>query len=288
MLPTLLKIGPLAVHTYGLMIAIAFLTALHLTQRDAAREGIDPHLIGAMAIWALLFGILGTRIMHIILYPQDYSWKDPIGWIAIWQGGLVFQGALPGALIYCVYGCRKNKVPFWKISDCTIPYLAMGHAFGRIGCFMNGCCYGARTDMPWGIRFPRIPWDVAQPATGSPAYIDHCQRFSELSTGVDHWSYPVQPTQIYGVLGLLALCLVLLYLRKHWHPYTGFLMPVYLILYSVGRFFVEFLRGDHNPTTFGVLSDQQVLCIVTLLAGVVLFIILQQWSRSQTAKQTAR
>ncbi len=288
MFPILLKIGPLAIHTYGLMIAIAFLLALHLTQRDAAKEGIDPHLIGAMAVWALLFGILGTRVMHIILFPQGYSWKDPIGWIAIWQGGLVFQGALPGTLIYAVYGCRKNKVPFWKISDCTIPYLAMAHALGRIGCIMNGCCYGARTDLPWAIRFPRIPWDRAQPATGSPAYLDHCQRFSELSTSVDRWSYPIHPTQIYGVLGLLALCLVLLYLRKHWHPYTGFLMPVYLILYSVGRFCIEFLRGDHNPTTFGVLSDQQVFCIVTLIVGVVLFIILQQWSRSHTAEHSAR
>ena len=275
MLPTLFKIGPLEIHTYGLMIAIGFLAALHFSQRDGAKAGMDPGAISTMAFWGLLFGILGTRLLHIILYPEGYSWTDPIGWIAIWRGGLVFQGALPGAFVYLIYACRKYKIPFWKLGDVAIPYLALAHGFGRVGCFMNGCCYGMRTNLPWGIRFPRVSWGLSQPATGSPAYLDHCQRFSELSTTVDHWSYPVQPTQLYGVAGLLALCFILLYLRKHWHPFTGFIMPVYFILYGVGRFFVEFLRGDHNPTVFGTISAQQVLSIASVIVGIVLFLILR-------------
>jgi len=277
------KIGPFAIHLYGLMIAIGFLTALHLSRRDGAKAGMDPNVIGGMAFWGLLFGILGARVFHIILYPEGYSWTDPVGWIAIWQGGLVFQGALPGAFVYLVYACRKNKISFWKGGDLALPYVALAHAFGRVGCFLNGCCYGKRTDLPWGIPFPRIPWDLTQPATGSPAYLEHCQRFSELSTRINHWSYPVHPTQLYGVVGLLALCLILLFLRKHWHPFTGFVMPVYFALYGVGRFFVEYLRGDHNPMVFGALSVQQVISVITVIAGIVLFLILRQWSRGQTA-----
>jgi phosphatidylglycerol:prolipoprotein diacylglycerol transferase len=269
---------------YGLMIALGFFIALYFTQRDAKKLGLDPNIIGGMGAGALLFGIIGTRLMHIILFPEGYSWRDPVGWVAIWQGGLVFQGALPGALIYIFYSCRKNKTPFWLLCDCAVPYLALAHAFGRIGCFMNGCCYGACSSLPWAIRFPRVPWDVTKPAEGSPAYLDHCQRFSDMSFGVDHWSHPVHPTQLYGVFGLIALCLILLVLRKRWNPFTGFLMPVYLVLYSVGRFFVEFLRGDHNPTTFGVISDQQVMCIISIAVGVALFIFLRSLLRESPKK----
>ena len=286
MFPTLLKIGPLSIHMYGLMIAIGFLLALHFTRRDVARVGIDPRIIDGMAFWALLWGIIGTRIMHILLFPQAYSWKDPIGWIAIWQGGLVFQGALPGAILYAAYGCRKNKIPFWTVCDCTVPYVPLAHAFGRIGCLMNGCCYGARTDLPWGICFPRVPWDVTKQVEGSPAFLDHCERYSELSANVSHWSYPVHPTQLIGFAGLMLLVGILLYLRKRWNPFTGFIMPVYFVLYSVGRFFVEFLRGDHNPTTFGVLSDQQSMCILSIAAGIILFFILRHFMQEKAPAKT--
>jgi phosphatidylglycerol---prolipoprotein diacylglyceryl transferase len=195
MLSTLLKIGPVSIHSYGLMIAIGFLLAMFLAQRDGKKIGIDPNAVSNIAFFGLALGILGTRLLHIVMFPQGYSLSDPIGWIAIWRGGLVFQGALPGGVLAVVFGCRFYKIPAWKAIDLGIPYLPLAHAFGRIGCLMNGCCYGRRTDLPWGIRFPRVPWDLSQPATGSPAYLDHCNRFSGLSMAHDHWSYPVHPTQ---------------------------------------------------------------------------------------------
>jgi phosphatidylglycerol:prolipoprotein diacylglycerol transferase len=286
MLSTLLKIGPVTIHSYGLMIAIGFLVTLRLTQRDAERSGVDPQVIGTLALWGLVFGIVGARLLHILMYPEGYGWSDPVGWIAIWRGGLVFQGALPAGAVYIAYGCRRYKLPFWRIADLTMPYFALAHAFGRIGCFLNGCCYGVRTDLPWGIRFPRVPWDVSQPATGSPAYYDHCQRYSGLSMNTDHWSYPVHPTQLYGVAGLVALCLILLYLRKHWHPFDGVLMPIYLMFYGTGRFFVEFLRGDHNPMVFGFLSEQQLISVLYGAIGIVLFAFLFQ--RASAKGATAR
>ncbi len=288
MLPTLLKIGPVTLHSYGLMIALGFLAALYGVQRDAEKRGIDPQAIQNMAFWALLAGIAGTRVLHIIMFPSGYSWTDPIGWLAIWRGGLVFQGALPLSIAYVYFGCRQYKVPFWGVVDCAIPYLPMAHAAGRVGCLLNGCCYGARTSLPWGIRFPRVPWNFAEPATGSPAYIDHCERYSGLSMTHDHWSYAVHPTQIYGIIGLLALCGILLYWRNKHLPFDGFTMPAYLMLYAVGRFFIEFLRGDHNPTVFGSISQQQLFCFVYLAFGVTLFLILRQYALHKAAPHATR
>ena len=279
MFPTLLKIGPVALHSYGLMIAIGFLLAVHLARRDAKKHGIDPRLFSEMAFQALLLGVLGTRVLHILMYPSAYSWNDPIGWVAIWNGGLVFQGALPLVILYVWYALRKCKLPFWSTTDLMAPYIPLGHALGRIGCFLNGCCYGKRTDLPWGVPFPRVPWDLAQAPTGSPAYLDHCQRYSELSYFSDRWSYPVHPTQLYSVVALLGICALLLLLRKKWHPFGGFTLPLYLTLYGAFRFFVEFLRGDHNPTHLGALSDQQIFSLLFIATGVIIFLLVRAWDR---------
>lgn len=286
MFPTLLSIGPVTIHSYGLMIALGFLAALYGTQRDAEKCHIDPQLIQAMAFWALLAGIAGTRLLHIAMFPDGYAWKDPIGWIAIWRGGLVFQGALPLSSIYVYCACRHYKLPFWTVIDCVIPYIPLAHALGRVGCLLNGCCYGARTDLPWGLCFPRVPWNLAEPATGSPAYIDHCQRYSGLSMTHDHWSYPVHPTQVYGIIGLLFLCALLIYWRNKRPLFEGFTMPVYFMLYAVGRFAVEFLRGDHNPTVFGSISQQQLFCFVYLGFGGIIFMALRKRGRHGAAKKT--
>jgi len=279
MLPTLIKIGPVPVHSYGLMIAVGFLAALHMVQREAKKHGVDPQIPNNMAFWGLFLGIAGCRALHILMFPGAYSWRDPIGWIAIWNGGLVFHGALIGPLIYSAFTLRKYQLGFWWSCDRVIPYIPLAHAFGRIGCFLNGCCYGKRTDLPWGVPFPRVPWDLSKPATGSPVFLDHCHRYSELSMSADHWSYPVHPTQLYAVAYLLGICLLLLYLRKRWNPFEGFVLPTYFVLYGVARCLVEFLRGDHNPTVLDVLTQQQVFSLASIGVGVFLLVVLRAWNK---------
>ena len=275
--PTLFKLGPLTLHSYGLMIAMGFLAALHFIRRDCQRRlTINPDVVGNLALWTFLFGIVGARTLHIIMFHNDYSWRDPVGWIAIWNGGLVFQGALLAAPVYLWYATRKYDFSFWALADCVVPYLALAHGFGRVGCFLNGCCYGKPTNMPWGIAFPRVPWNLSEAPVGSPPYLDQCQRYDESFSMTSRWSHPIHPTQLYGVIGLLLLCGVLLYLRRHWHPFDGFTLPVYLVIYGAGRVFVEFFRGDHNPTIFGYLSDQQVFSIVFAFSGVALFVFLKR------------
>ncbi|MFA6241203.1 MAG: prolipoprotein diacylglyceryl transferase [Candidatus Hydrogenedentales bacterium] len=286
--PTILQLGPVAIHSYGLMMAIAFLTATFLVTRDMAKHGLNPGVASDTAFWCLLAGLIGTRILHIIMFPENYSWTRPLGWIAIWEGGLVFQGAIPPALAVIYFNLRRNGMPFWKSIDIAAPYVALGHAIGRIGCFLNGCCYGQRTDMPWGIQFPRIPFDLTKASPlGSPPYLDHCERFG-LSRAQDLWSFPVHPTQLYSVLALCLLCVTLLLIRKYCWRFPGFVVAWYFILYSAGRFVIEMFRGDHNPTRFLSLSDQQVFCLFSVFVGLGLLTFLATYWRRVRLKEQAK
>ncbi|MEX2016413.1 MAG: prolipoprotein diacylglyceryl transferase family protein, partial [Candidatus Hydrogenedentales bacterium] len=139
-----------------------------------------------------------------------------------------------------------------------------------LGCFLNGCCYGKVSDVPWAMPFRRVPWDTSVPPEGSPPYLDHLKRFGDQVTTHDHWSLPIHPTQLYSFLGLMALCCIMLLLRRYWNPYTGFMMPLYFILYGIFRFIVEFFRGDHNPVHFGF-TDQQLFSVVLIAAGIALY-----------------
>lgn len=286
MYPVLFRIGPIPVNSYGLLIAFGFLTALFFILRDAKKAGIDEKAISDAAFFVLPIGIAGTRILHIVMFPESYSWSDPVGWFAIWRGGLVFQGGPPVALAFIYWFLRRRKVDFWQTCDIAFPYLALAHGLGRLGCFMYGCCYGAPSSVPWAIPFRRVPWDTALVATGSPAFLDHLRRFSDMSAD-SHWSHAVHPTQLYSFVGLLTICGIMLFLRKHWHPYIGFTMPVYFVVYGVFRFIVEFFRGDHNPSHMLGLSDQQLFSATFALAGVVLFFILQTRLKSKPARVIA-
>jgi len=274
MWPIILKVGPVTLRSYGLTIALGFLVVLYLVQRDARKLGVDSRVINDAAFWVLLSGLLGARVVHILMYPESYSWRDPIGWVAVWRGGLVFQGGPPAAIIVCYLYLRKKGLDPWRVADISIPYAPIGHALGRVGCFLNGCCYGARTNLPWGCRFP----------PGSDAHASH---YGELAQDVADWSFPVHPTQLYEAAALAAIAFLLLSLRKKWRPFDGFTMPVYFILYSTWRFFIEFIRGDRNPRHFGIFTDQQVFCIGFALAGIILFVALRTWhSRKGSTRDT--
>ena len=157
-------------------------------------------------------------------------------------------------------------MPFWSTIDLAVPYVPLAHAFGRVGCFLNGCCYGKRCDAPWAVRFPQ----------GSPVFTEHAYRYQDISVRTDAWSYPVHPTQFYSVAGLLLIFALLWFLRKKWYPFGGFTLALYLACYGVMRFIVEFYRGDNNPSHlgFGVFSDQQMFALAMLAVGAGLFVYL--------------
>lgn len=269
MYPTILELGPITLYSYGLMIAIGFLTVLFFIQRDARRTGIDPNALSDTAFWVLILGVAATRVTHIILYPQHYSWTDPIGWINVTNGGLVFQGAIPVAIIFCYWNLKRRGVPFLKAADVVMPYVPVGQAFGRMGCLLKGCCHGERADtLPWAISFP----------PESPAYLTHRQHYADFPAGAA-WSYPVHPTQLYSVLLLLGMCAVLLLVRRH-RPFIGVALPMYFVLYGICRFIVEIYRGDGNPTQsyLGVeLTSQQAFCVVMIVLGVAFAAVMHRY-----------
>jgi phosphatidylglycerol:prolipoprotein diacylglycerol transferase len=231
-----------------------------------------------MAFGVLIIGFLGTRLMHILMFPEQYSASDPVGYFAVWRrGGLVFQGAIVPALLYVIWNLRRHRIPFWPACDVMFPYVPLAHAFGRMGCFLYGCCYGLPTSVPWAIPARRVPWDVEQPPTGSPAYRDHLDRFSDMTADM-HWSHPIHPTQLYEAVGLAAIFGLMLLMRNKWRPFDGFLMPMYFILYGALRFVVEEYRGDHNPVHFLGLSDQQLAAAISVALGLSLLGYL--WLRS--------
>lgn len=277
MLPELLRIGPIPIRSYGLMIAVGFLVTMYFTQRDARKFGLEPQVLLDCAFYALPLGILGTRILYILMFPEYFSWRDPVKWIAVWEGGLVFQGAVPVVVVFVWFYLKRHGVDFWKACDVVFPYIALGHGFGRIGCFLYGCCYGKPTDVPWAIPARRVPWDVNEPVTGSPAFIEHLGMFPDV-TVASHWSHPIHPTQLYEAAGLWAMCGVMLLLRKHWRPYVGFTMPAYFVIYSALRFVIEEYRGDNAIVLdLGIidLTTQQVFSAGFAVFGVILYFILK-------------
>lgn len=263
-----LEIGPIRLYSYGLMVAIGFMTALHLSLRDVAVCGWDRERVVNWAFLGLVLGVAGTRLAHIILYSKNYSWNDPVGWFAIWRGGLVFQGCLPVVLLIMYFGCKKEKIPFWGAMDVAMPQIALGEAFGRIGCYLNGCCYGDRCDsLAWAVRFPR----------SSYAFDKHLAQYPDFPSDA-LWSYPVHPTQLYSALLLFAIFVGLRWVRKRWYPFEGFLTPAYMVTAGLYRFGVEFLRDDGNPTNLGLglISNQQLFALLMVAGGFVLYRVLSK------------
>lgn len=262
MFPVLYQIGPISLHMYGLSIAVGFLLILWFMQRDAAKLGISADAISEMAFGVLFWGVVGTRLLHIIMYSENYSWNDPVGWVNIMNGGLVFQGAIPTGLVYAWLALRKRNIPFWVMPNIVMPYIPIAQAFGRMGCFFNGCCHGVPTSVAWGLSFP-----PGSPAAGRYPAADGAG-----------WSVHVHPTQLYSVVLLLAMAGLMLYMRGHWKPFEGYMFPVYFIFYGIVRFTVECFRGDGNPTElgFGLLSNQQVFCVFFVILGGAAFAYLKK------------
>lgn len=243
MAPDLFSIGPITLHTYGLFVALGFITAVFLAWRQAGREGIPQDQYLDMAFWIIAGGIVGARVLYVLTCWREYAAR-PLDAFRLWDGGLVFYGGFALAVFAAVWYSRKQKLPLWKVADVSAPYIPLGHAFGRIGCFFAGCCYG-RPSVRCGVVFPALG--------------DHIPRL---------------PTQLYEAGFNLILFGVLLWLRPRRHP-AGWLFWLYIALYAAGRFVIEFFRGDEIRGTFWApwLHTSQALALLALgLALLMLFL----------------
>jgi len=250
MLPKLFQIGDFFLPTYGLLVAAAFLTALWLAGRLARREGLDPEDVTNLGVYCALSGLAGAKLLMFV-FDWSYYAQNPgqIFTLSTLRAGGVFHGGLIVALITAFVYMRKKKLPALKTADVFAPALALGHAIGRLGCFAAGCCWGVACDRPWAVTFTNPD---AHSLVGVP-----------LNT-------PIHPTQLYEAAAELAIFGVLYRLfpkRRH----DGQLIGLYLVLYSVARFLVEFLRHHQQANPWGgPLSSTQWIALGLLVPGIYL------------------
>lgn len=215
---------PFKLHTYGVMIALGFVVGISLAVRQARREGLAPDVMLDLAFWILISSMVGSRLLFIIVNMGDYV-AQPINLVKFWQGGLVFYGGFIGAVAATYYYCMKRQISFWRIADIIIPTVAIGHAFGRLGCFSAGCCHGLPTGMDG--------FGAVYTATGTVV-----SRSLLLGT-------PLHPTQLYEALGELTIFFILVMMRRR-KRFHGQLLIAYMFLYPVLRSANEMFRGDYD------------------------------------------
>lgn len=234
--PICFSIGSHPIYWYGVMMALAFLAGMLHWQWLARRSGHDPALASDLAFWLMVGGILGGRIAYVIA-NFSYFLAAPQEIIRVDQGGLIFYGGFFGGLLAFFILCRWRHLNAADLADFTVTALPLGHALGRIGCFLNSCCGGAET---------------------TP---------SLLTGGLAH--YPVQLYEAILNLGVYVL-LTWYFLRKRGSSH-GSVVALYLMTYPVGRFLLEFIRGDERLRIYGGLDAAQIISLTLLLIGIALW-----------------
>lgn len=238
-------VGPLTLHSYGVLLAVAFLAGLWVAGRQARREGLPPERVTDLAIYVLIAGLVGAKLLLVVV-DWDYYSRNLSQAFSLLQSGGVFYGGLIAAFPVAWWYARRHSLDGWRTADALAPGVAVGQAIGRLGCFSAGCCFGRPTDMPWGVTFTDI---YASRNVGVP-----------LDTAL-------HPTQLYESATTLALFFALLWLsgRKRFH---GQVVISYVALYAILRFAIEFFRGDsaRGAVFGGALSTSQFIALL-MLAG---------------------
>ncbi len=258
----------LPIYSYGFMLMVAFLVAISIARWRARKEGVDPNKITDLGIYLVCAGILGARGFFIIQFFDDYK-NNLFSIFKIYEGGLVYYGGLFTGIVTLFLYVKKHHLPFLKIVDVVTPSAALGLGFGRIGCFLNGCCFGKiAPHMPWAMQFPRT-LDKTGMVDGSPVFIHQYELgFVHLS---DSHSLPVHPTQLYSFLADVALFFVLSVFFKY-RKRDGEVLLLFGIIYSVIRFCMELLRGD-NPVFFNLFTVAQIISIAMFVVSTSLFTV---------------
>jgi len=231
-------IGTRPVYWYGIMVALGFMACVaHLTILGI-REGRSPSFGSDLAFWVMLSGIIGARIAYVVA-NINYYWHDPLAIIRVDQGGLIYYGGFIGAFVAGIIFARIKKLNILALADYVVSALPLGHAFGRIGCFLNGCCYGAVTSVPWGV------------------------------SQQEAFRHPVQLYEAFLNLAIYAL-LIPAYRRRKWN---GEILVIYCIIYPLGRFLLEFFRGDERLGWHGF-SYAKIISLGLVVIGLALGLVL--------------
>ncbi len=239
----LLTIGPVTVYGYGLMIAIGVLAAYFLGEFRAKRRKWDYDIVFGVTMWAMIGGVLGAKLLYIITDIKNII-ANPSILLDFGNGLVIYGGLICGVLSVIVY-CKIKKVYIPQWFDVLIPSVPLGQAFGRLGCFMAGCCYGAETDSWFSVVFKN----------------------SDFAPNHVH----LYPTQLMSSAGNFIHFILLMYVMPRFFKKPGQVVSSYMIFYSIGRFVIEFFRGDEVRGQIGPFSTSQFISIFILLGGIALF-----------------
>ena len=244
MRPVLTELFGIKIYSYGFMIALGIIAAVMLLNNRAKRQGYNEDKIFNMTMLAVVGGILGGKLLYIFTDIKHFL-ETPLTIITNFGEGFVVYGAIAGGALAVVFYCRKQKWEVLKVIDMIIPSVAIGQGFGRIGCFLAGCCYGAETTCPINVVFENSFY---------------------APNGVH-----LHPTQLYSSVFNFLLAFLLLWYDKR-KKKDGNTLALYLVVYSVGRFIIEFFRDDPRGAV-GLLSTSQFIAIFTFIIGVGIFFI---------------
>lgn len=240
--PIICQFGPFTVYSYGLALVAAFLAASYFARKQAALEGIDPQAVFNLLFFSFVSGVIGSRLLYVIENFRYYI-SDPLEIIMFQHGGLSWFGGIFLGALFAFWYLKAKKLSMYKTLDAVIPFVALGQAIGRIGCFLNGCCYG-KPSAAYGVYFPGFDADLI-------------------------------PTQVYSSLVMLAIFIVLRLLQSRPHK-EGQLLFSYFLLYAVKRFTIEFWRADNPVIAYGLTLFQYISIAVFIVAAWQLTVILRK------------
>jgi phosphatidylglycerol:prolipoprotein diacylglycerol transferase len=241
------------------MLAIAFLVGTVIAIREARRLHIDEDKLVTVILIALIGGVLGARAMYVIEHIQQFR-REWTSVLALWQGGLTLYGGVVAGTAAGLLSARRMGLPMWGVADALTPSVALGMMFGRVGCYLNGCCYGRPTSLPWGVTFP-----------------------ADSFAGLEFGNAPIHPSQLYFSLAGLILFGVVWVLRSRLAT-PGVLFWSFIVLFALSRIPLDFTRA-YEPAThlvqLGPLSvtESQVMSLALALFGSLMIVRLRRRSR---------
>ncbi len=253
MYPRLLELGPITVYTYGVLLAAAYLFGLQLARVRAKQRGLDANRVLDLGIYIIISALVGAKLLLLITDFKSFT-ADPRELLTLARSGGVFYGGLIVAVIVALWYIRRVGLPLWTTCDVFAPGIALGHVVGRFGCLFAGCCYGKPTTRPWGITFTD-PFAAAN--VGTPLGV------------------ALHPTQLYEAGAELLILIVLLVTERKGRPFPGRTFWLYMLLYAISRFIIEFYRGDDRGTV-GMFSTSQFISIVLAPLAIVMLVYLSR------------
>src|SRR5262249_6047963 len=239
MYPRLLELGPITVYTYGVLLAAAYLLGLKLAMVRANKRGLDSTRVLDLGIYIIISALIGAKVLLLITDFRTFR-ADPRELLTLVRSGGVFYGGLILAVIVALWYIGRAGLPLWTTCDVFAPGIALGHVIGRFGCLFAGCCYGKPTTKPWGITFTD---PFAASNVGTPLGV------------------PLHPTQLYEAGAEFIILMILLWSERKGRPFAGRTFWLYMLLYAISRFIIEFYRGDDRGAV-GIFSTSQFISIL--------------------------